>query len=118
MIKVVKVEALPDAEPAPKKRAQVPVLKPVAKPSRLSGWNIQISSAKDEKIAWNVWTQLKAKHAILSGQKPVVLRADLGAKGVFYRLRLNGFGNKADAQDLCGKLKSRGVSCFVSRTTS
>ncbi len=118
-IKVVAVEALPDAEPVPKtKRAKVAISKPEAQVSRLSGWNIQISSAKNEKIAWNVWTQLKAKHAILAGQKAVVLRADLGTKGVYYRLRLNGFGNKADAQDLCGKLKSRGVSCFVSRADS
>ena len=48
----------------------------------------------------------------------MVVRADLGAKGIYYRLRLGGFENQSEAQGVCGKLKSRGVSCFVSKVTS
>ena len=84
----------------------------------LSGWAVQISSQKDEKVAWNVWKKLKAKHKILANQKPVVMKADLGDRGIVYRLRLAGFDDQDSARGMCSKLKSRGVSCYVSKLNS
>jgi tetratricopeptide (TPR) repeat protein len=137
-VKVVAVEPLPDAEPASRPAAvdsaeSVNAEPAAAKPAlnesssadepatvaqKLAGWGVQISSAKDEKVAWGTWNKLKAKHEILADRKAVVLRADLGSKGIYYRLRLSGFDSQADAQNLCSKLKSRGVSCFVSKFSS
>ena len=34
---------------------------------------------------------MKAKHKALAAQKPVVVRADLGTRGVVFRVRLAGF---------------------------
>jgi tetratricopeptide (TPR) repeat protein len=124
-VKVVAVEALPD--PAPKPGAEkVEVVEPASaepepaapEPAELKGWSVQISSATDEKLAWGTWNKLKAKHDILADQKAVVIRADLGTKGIYYRLRLAGFDSQTDAQGLCAKLKSRGVACFVSKANS
>jgi hypothetical protein len=42
------------------------------------------------------------------------VRADLGAKGIFYRLRLN-FDAQSDAKSSCKKLTAKGMSCFVSK---
>ncbi|HTN97943.1 MAG TPA: SPOR domain-containing protein, partial [Nordella sp.] len=72
----------------------------------------------DEKLAWGAWEKLKNRYKTLSDMKPVVVRADLGKKGIYYRLRLGGFDSQSDAQSTCGKLKSRGVSCFVSKIDS
>jgi len=71
-----------------------------------------------EPLAWGTWEKLKARHKALNVMKPIVVKADLGAKGVYYRLRLGGFESQAQAQSACGKLKSRGLSCFVSKADS
>ena len=80
-VKVVAVEPLPDAEPASGTREPAVVEPAAADPAepeaaKLDGWSVQISSAKDEKLAWGTWNALKAKHDILADQKPVVLRWD------------------------------------------
>lgn len=89
-----------------------------ASDTQLTGWSVQLSSARDEKLAWGTWEKLKARHKALGGMKAIVVKADLGKKGVYYRLRLGGFDSQADAQSTCGKLKSRGLSCFVSKIDS
>jgi tetratricopeptide (TPR) repeat protein len=123
---IVAVEALPEpaaqkapaAEEASIEPAGEQVTAPAEQEASLTGWTIQLSSAKDEKLAWGTWDKLKTRHKALSGMTPVVVRADLGTKGIYYRLRLGGFDSQADAQSLCGKLKSRGLSCFVSKASS
>jgi tetratricopeptide (TPR) repeat protein len=77
-------------------------------------WVVQISSAVSENAAWSTWKKLKAKHKLPEEYQPVVQRADLGAKGVFYRLRLN-YDAKGDAQSACKKLAAKKLACFVSK---
>jgi lipoprotein NlpI/cell division septation protein DedD len=121
--KIVAIEALPDE---PTEKVEAAAAQPdeskepeaAAEAPTLSGWSVQISSAVEEKLAWGTWEKLKAKHRMLNDQKAVVIKADLGKKGIYYRLRLSGFDEKEDAQDMCGKLKSRGISCFVSKLDS
>jgi tetratricopeptide (TPR) repeat protein len=92
-VKVVAVERLSDSEPVStsvgKHQEAVAVPEPAssnpvdsASPA-LTGWSIQLSSAKDEKLAWGTWSKLKARHELLAEQNPVVVRADLGSKGVY-----------------------------------
>ncbi len=124
---IVAVEALPEPA-ADTKPDQQPAAEPATnEPAetsaqnsevQLTGWTVQLASARDEKLAWGAWDKLKARHKALSDLKPVVVRADLGKKGIYYRLRLGGYDSQADAQSACGKLKSRGLSCFVSRIDS
>jgi len=140
--KVIAVEAVPAEPEAPKRVVEAVVAEPAAveeasapepatapKPAAkkkpvqpkevaLSGWTVQISSQKDEQVAWTVWKKLKAKHKILADQNAIVMKADLGDRGIVYRLRLAGFEDQGSARDLCGKLKSRGVSCYVSKISS
>jgi tetratricopeptide (TPR) repeat protein len=77
-------------------------------------WVVQISSAVSENAAWSTWKKLKAKHKLSDDYQPVVQRADLGAKGVFYRLRLN-YNAKDDAQSACKKLSAKKLACYVSK---
>jgi tetratricopeptide (TPR) repeat protein len=121
--KVVAIEALPDEpdakiEPASAQPDEDDQPSAATDAPAPTGWGVQIFSAVDEKIAWNMWDKIKAKHRMLSDQKAVVVKADLGTKGIVFRLRLAGFDDKSDAQSMCGKLKSRGVSCFVSKFDS
>ena len=103
---------------APKVAAKADEQKPAAEPEKLSGWTIQISSAKDEDVAWSTWKKLKARHKLLDDQKPLVERAELGTRGTFYRLKLQGFEELKSAKSMCAQLKARGVTCFVDKSQS
>jgi tetratricopeptide (TPR) repeat protein len=83
-----------------------------------SGWAVQISSATSEDAAWASWKSMQKNHNALTSLEPVVVKADLGAKGTFYRVRLQGFADQAAAQAACGKLKSGGISCYIAKASS
>ncbi len=80
-----------------------------------SGWSVQISSAASANAAQSTLQKLKAKHKLSDSLDIKIIKADLGAKGTFYRLRLTDFGSQGDAKKACSKLKSKGLSCFVSK---
>ena len=61
---------------------------------------------------------MKKRHKVLASKEPVVVRADLGTKGIFYRVRLIGFETQGAAGSECSKLKARGVKCFISKASS
>lgn len=85
---------------------------------KMTGWTIQLASATTEDGAWALWKKLQSSKKVLKGKEAVVVRADLGTKGVFYRLRLVGYDSQGDASRACGKLKSGGVKCYVSKASS
>ena len=84
----------------------------------VTGWSVQIASAATEAAAWSTWKKMRARHKALSAKEPVVVRADLGTKGVFYRVRLVGFDTQTDANSECAKLKRKGVRCYISKAAS
>lgn len=87
--------------------------------SKLHGWMVQLSSQREAQAAWNVWKKLSLRHAkLLEDQDAAVVKADLGSKGVYYRLRVHGIDSRAAAQKLCQRLKSAGTSCFFGPATS
>ncbi len=107
--KIVAVEAVED-EPAAETA-------PAAGADDMS-WSVQVASTASEESAWSTWKKMQTKHDALADQKPVVVRADLGKKGIVYRVRLGGFEDQNAAKSTCAKLKATGVSCFVSRINS
>jgi cell division septation protein DedD len=98
------LDAAPADEPAPAKK--------------VTGWSVQLASATTEDSAWSTWKKMQARNKALASQEPVVVRADLGSKGVFYRVRLVGFETQGDANRTCSKLKAKGVKCFISKASS
>jgi tetratricopeptide (TPR) repeat protein len=82
----------------------------------LDGFLIQINSQRSEAAAWAAWEKLKEKHSkLLAGREAVVQKADLGAQGTVYRLRIKDMPTKAEAVSMCQKLKAAGLPCFVAR---
>jgi cell division septation protein DedD len=102
------------AEPAADEVADV---EPAAA-TAVEGWSVQLASATSEDGAWSTWKKMKAEHRLLADSKPIVVKADLGAKGIVYRVRLAGFEDQNAAKKSCSKLKSSGVSCYVSKLNS
>ena len=95
-----------------------PAAEPAQPEKKITGWSVQLASATTEDSAWSTWKKMQARNKALAAQKPIVVRADLGAKGVFYRVRLVGFESQEDAGRTCSKLKAKGVKCFISKAAS
>ncbi len=89
--------------------AEVPLKQP-----RWRGWAVQIASQRSEEAARAHWKKLerKVRRRVRQGE-PVVMRAELGARGTFYRLRLVGFKDRGTARRACRALKRGRISCLV-----
>jgi tetratricopeptide (TPR) repeat protein len=99
-----------------KKQKPIAVVAELEPAAAVTGWAVQVASASSEEGAWSTWKNMQKRFKSLHDQKPNVVKADLGSKGTFYRVRFSGFASQAEAQSSCGKLKSNGVSCYISKT--
>ena len=112
------VPARPKKKPAVvRARTAAPVKRPKAKAARgvsNRGWLVQVSAHRSATSAQSDWVRLVRRHgAVLGSRKHFVVRADLGTRGIFYRLRVPGFASHAEAHSLCASLKARGDGCFL-----
>jgi tetratricopeptide (TPR) repeat protein len=119
--KVLAVETVPEDAPVAEAPAEAPAEaapEATAEAPRMTGWTVQLASANTEDGAWALWKKMQASKKALKGKQAVVVRADLGTKGIFYRLRLVGYDSQGEASRDCGRLKSGGIKCFVSKASS
>lgn len=76
---------------------------------------LQIGAYKSEDEANAAWHSFAHKHPIVGAYPQEIRKADLGDKGVWYRLRLAGFADKGAADAFCDKLKADGGTCFLAK---
>jgi hypothetical protein len=91
---------------------------PVAAPATAAGggYAVQITSQPSEAEAQAAFRSLRAKFPEqLGSREPIVRRADLGAKGVFYRAMAGPFASAEAAAEMCSSLKAAGGNCLVQR---
>jgi cell division septation protein DedD len=106
---------LPAPGPAPTAKpmmtpAQVAALAKPASPATAT--KIQLASLRTPEEARDEWARLKHGNPDLLGKlTAVAVRADLGERGVYYRVEAGPVGDKAAAQRLCKALKERGLEC-------
>ena len=82
----------------------------------INGVRVQLGAVGSEDAAQKEWDRIrKANSDILGSVGPAFVRADLGDKGVVYRIQAGPLATADAAADLCSKLKTRNVGCFVSR---
>ncbi len=80
------------------------------------GYRVQLAAVRSERDARREWTRLRTRHSgLLDRLRLSVVRADLGDKGIYYRLRAGPLENKAAARTLCGELTKIKVGCLVVR---
>jgi len=116
------------AAPAPVQVAQAAPSAPASRPAQpaaappaaqatgraLTGAAIlQIGAFESAELANGAWAAFRSRYPIAAQLSPDVQRADLGAKGVVYRLRIGPFSDRTAAADACGQLRAAGASCFV-----
>lgn len=117
-------------EPKPAAPAVVPAVVsavvPAAKPAGAAalaavapaagGMLVQLGAYRSEAEAQGVWNRLKTEQPALVGDlKPRVLRADLGEKGVFFRLQVGPLADDTSARFFCRELEARKQACFLVR---
>ncbi len=80
-----------------------------------NGYVSQISSRKSRIDALSAFADLRQRYgSILGKSQPDIQEANLGARGLWYRLRVGPPSSKQAATELCNKLKSAGhKGCFV-----
>jgi cell division septation protein DedD len=79
-----------------------------------ANFRIQLGAIKSMAGAVDEAVRLTHAHkSILNGLKLVLVRADLGTRGVFYRLRVGPLNSRATANSLCRKLSARKQGCIV-----
>ncbi len=80
------------------------------------GYAVQVTSQRSEADAQAEFRTLRTKFPTqLGGREPIVRRADLGAKGVYYRALVGPFASSQEAAEMCSSLKAAGGSCIVQR---
>jgi hypothetical protein len=85
-------------------------------PERSGGYAVQVTSQRSEAEAQEAFRSLQAKYPQQLGDRHAfVRRADLGAKGVYYRALIGPFASGQDAVSLCSSLKAAGGSCLIQR---
>lgn len=91
-----------------------PVKTAATKPAPSGSYFLQIGAYRSETEAMTAWKTYQSKHAaLLSGFGPDVQKADLGDKGVWYRLRIATAADKDAAVALCDRLKAQNGACFL-----
>ncbi|WP_084418626.1 SPOR domain-containing protein [Henriciella litoralis] len=77
---------------------------------------VQISAVRTHEAAEAAWSTASKRHPdIFSGAHMSIQKADLGAKGIFYRLRAGAFGSRDGATKFCSAFKANGGDCIVIR---
>ena len=110
----------PKAAPKPVPPARKPVAPKVApKPivanvaSYANSYKVQLGAFRSQADAEAQWQKIRSSHLDLLNGKPYqIVRADLGAKGIYYRLRAGGAPSEAAAKSLCKTLDARKQPCL------
>src|SRR5579883_2795106 len=110
--------AVPATAPPPAPAAAMPAAaaKPAAATAQGGGVRLQLGAVRSPQEARREWQRLKHDNADLLGDVAgFAVRADLGAKGIYYRIETAPFADPAAAARVCAALKRRGSECILER---
>jgi hypothetical protein len=80
------------------------------------GYAVQVSSQHSDAEAHSAYKSLQSKFPTQLGHRTVMVRrADLGAKGVYYRALVGPFASMEEAAGICSSLKAAGGSCLIQK---
>jgi cell division septation protein DedD len=83
-------------------------------PATGKGYRLQLGSVRSSEAAQKEWDHLKSEQGDLLGALGFTAeRADLGARGIYYRIQAGPVADAATAERDCNELKKRGVGCIL-----
>ena len=75
---------------------------------------IQLGSFPNASLAAAAWSKIKSSNQdLLADHSPAIKPAEIPGKGTWYRLRVGGFADKAEAQTACQQLQNAGQACII-----
>ena len=112
---VVAAKPPPSAPPVVASRPAVAVAPRPVRPAG-GGWRLQLGALHSAAAARLEWTRLRtAQRDLLGALAASWPRADLGRRGIFYRIEAGPVADAAAAARLCRQLKERHVACIPLR---
>ena len=109
-----KAEAKVEPKLEPKTEAKPNVAAPTNTNVAGGKWQMQLVASKNKDAVEKTWTSLSAKYSDLTKYPHEIQTSDLGAQGIFYRLRAGSFATREDAAKACAALKAKGLAdCIV-----
>lgn len=131
---IIRIETTPEPQPIKEVKVEkiekAPVVEPKAEPIKIpektsepkveiknntGPWRIQLMASTNKSAVTNSWASLSKKYPVLNNLPHEVETADLGAKGIFYRLHAGAYSNRTQADALCKEIKNLGGSCIVKK---
>lgn len=96
-------------------RAAAPAAAPASSSGALTGYAVQVASHRQQAEAVAAFADLQQRYpSLISGLQPLIQRADLGDRGIYYRLRIGPLTSRSEADQLCSSLRSAGLpGCLV-----
>jgi cell division septation protein DedD len=91
---------------------------PAAPPATAAsgGFLVQLSAQRSMDEAQSAYAAAQQRYpSVLSSLTAQIQEADLGAKGIFYRVRVGPWESRDDAIKVCEALKAEGGNCFVTQ---
>jgi hypothetical protein len=80
------------------------------------GYTVQVTSQRTPEQARASYASIQSRLAgVLGAYQPDIKRADLGTKGVYYRVRVGSFADRSGATSFCQSIKAAGGDCLVAR---
>lgn len=77
------------------------------------GFLVQVSSQRSQETALASFGELQRRYpGILGDRAPNIQRADLGQRGIYYRVRV-GYPTREEAVRMCQDLKAAGGDCLL-----
>jgi hypothetical protein len=91
---------------------------PAPAPSHATGgYRLQIGALRSEEAARKEWERLKHIHSdLLGGLTAATSRADLGDRGIYFRIQAGPIADASKAEKICNDLKRRNVGCILVRS--
>lgn len=103
------VNLLNEAEAQPASATQQPATQAIP-----DGYLVQVSSQRSMEQAEASFADIQQQYpSVLAGMKPVIQEADLGDKGIYFRVRVGPWASRDEAIRVCESLQAAGGSCFV-----
>ncbi len=109
--KVAEKPVEPVAAPEPQK-VEAPA---TVAPEMKGNWQIQLMASKNKAGVEKAWQTMSAQIKDLAQYPHEIQTSDLGAQGIFYRLRVGAFANKDAAQKACNALKAKGLADCIAK---
>lgn len=110
-------EALKDIEPEDIQPTPVPRRKSIVVPEENNtdnGPRLQLGAFRTHAEAEQQWKRISGLFSdSLADKKHYIEKADLGAKGVFYRLQVGSLNGSTQAREVCNELIEKKQGCFI-----